>query len=522
MGLKIDRDEFEESEFAEFGARLQRELQALAAVLERPRFGQGPLSIGAELELNLVGTDAGPAIVNHQVLAAAADARLSLEANRFNLEINAPPSKLAGFPFSALHGELADALRITRQAAEPLGARVALIGILPTLEPGDLQPQVLSDAHRYRALANGLRRIRGEPFKVDIRGFERLTSAAHEVTFEGANTSLQVHLRVPPEDFAHTYNAAQLATAVVLACSSNAPFFLGKRLWHETRVALFRQSVDDRAAGDDDWRSARVSFGHGWVRQGAHELFEESVALHEPLLPMKSKEDCLAIVAAGNTPSLAELRLHHGTVWRWNRAIYDPVDGGHLRIEMRALPAGPTLRDTVSNAAFLVGLALGLAPRMAKDVCRITFGQARRNFYEAARSGLDAELLWPRAPAPSPEPQRARDLAEMLLPVARDGLTSHGVDAREADEWLAAIEGRLRVGQTGSVWQLAEFEHHRRRGSAVRARRAMLTRYMDLSEEEAPVHEWPRNRVAWGVKPLALALRGKGRFRDEQPGSRRI
>ncbi len=521
MGLEIDRDEFHETEFARFAERLERELQALETVLARPRFGTGPMSIGAELELNLVGADAGPAVVNHQVLAAAGDERLSLEANRFNLEINAPPAPLAGFPFSALHSELQGALRITRQAAKPLGARVALIGILPTLEPGDLEPDVLSDSHRYRALANGLRRIRGEPFKVDIRGFERLLSHAHEVTFEGANTSLQVHLRTPPEAFAATYNAAQLATAVVLASSSNAPFFLGKRLWHETRVALFRQSVDDRAAGDDDWRTARVSFGHGWVRHGAHELFAESVALYEPLLPMMGKEDGLAVVAAGKLPSLAELRLHHGTVWRWNRAIYDPSEGGHLRIEMRALPAGPTLRDTVSNAAFLVGLTLGLAPRMARDVSRITFGHARRNFYEAARSGLDAELLWPKETAPSPEPLRAGDLAARLLPVAKDGLTSCGVDPSEAEEWLAAIEGRLRTGQTGAVWQLAEFEHHRRRGSAVRARRAMLARYMDLSEEEAPVHEWPRAGTAWSSRPPALPLRVKGRFRDEQPASRR-
>jgi hypothetical protein len=522
MGLEIDRDEFHETEFARFSERLERELQALAAVLDRPRFGQGPKSIGAELELNLVGGDARPAVVNHQVLAAAGDDRLSLEANRFNLEINAPPAALAGFPFSALHSELAGALDVTRQAARSFGARVALIGILPTLEPGDLEPDVLSDSHRYRALANGLRRIRGEPFKVDISGFERLLSEAHEVTFEGANTSLQVHLRTSAEDFADTYNAAQLATAVVLASSSNAPFFLGKRLWHETRVALFKQSVDDRAAGDGDWRPARVSFGHGWVRRGAHELFEESVALHEPLLPMMGKEDALAVVAAGRIPSLAELRLHHGTVWRWNRAIYDPIGKGHLRIEMRALPAGPTLRDTVSNAAFLVGLTLGLAPRMARDVSRITFGHARRNFYEAAREGLDAELLWPKATGNSPELVGAGELAARLLPVAKDGLTSHGVDPREAEEWLGDIEGRLRIGQTGSVWQLAEFEHHRRRGGAVRARRAMLARYMDLSEEELPVHEWPRARVAWSVNPLALALRVKERFRDERLATRRM
>lgn len=496
MGLEIDREQFDEIDFARFRHKLELELRALGELLSRPKFGAGPRSIGAELELNLVeGTR--PAMVNGQVLELARDPRLSLEANRFNLEINAPPSALRGCPLRALHAELSDALRVVRRAAARVGARVVLIGILPTLERRDLEPRVLSDCCRYRALSRGLWRLRREPFRVDIRGEERLASLAHEVTFEGANTSFQVHLRVEPQAFADTYNAAQLATAVVLSAAGNAPLFLGKRLWHETRVALFRQSVDERApVRDDEWRPARVSFGHGWVREGARELFEESVALHEPLLPVVGSEDPLRAVRSGEVPSLTELRLHHGTVWRWNRAIYDPADGGHLRIEMRALPAGPTLRDTLANAAFLLGLTLGLAPHMATYAARITFGQARRNFYAAARSGLDAELLWPRASGSSPQPLRARDLARTLLAVARAGLMEAGVDASDADEWLQVVEGRLRTGQTGAVWQLAEYARERRRQNAAAALAAVLARYMDLSEAEIPVHDWPRSRAA--------------------------
>ena len=491
MGLEIPRDRFEDEEFKRFAEKLEVNLRALEVLLKRPAFGVGPASVGAELELNLVGADGRPALLNREVLERVHDERLTLEVNRFNLEINARPSPLEGRPFSALHAELGHALLAARRGASSLGARIATIGILPTLEKRHLGAGVLSEGHRYRALSAGLLRIRGEPFTVHIQGDDELSVISHDVTFEGANTSLQVHLRVDPGSFARTYNAAQLATAVVVAAAGNSPFFLGKRLWHETRVALFRQAVDDRGdARDDDWRPARVSFGHGWVRHGALELFEEAVRLHEPLLPVVGSEDPLEVVMAGGIPRLAEMRLHHGTVWRWNRAVYDDTAGGHLRIEMRALPAGPTLRDTVANAAFLVGLALGLAPRMDDYAAGMTFGHARRNFYEAARHGLAAELLWPESVAPSPRGVVARELIHRLLPVARQGLLGGGVEAAEADAWLADVQRRVTTGLTGAVWQRRGYEQALGTCSPGDALRAMLGRYLDLSETDTPVHAW--------------------------------
>jgi hypothetical protein len=497
MGVEVPRESFEEDEYRAFAEKLKLNLQALDLLSKRPAFGTGPASIGTELELNLVAEDGAPAMVNSAVLADVDDERLTLEVNRFNLEINARPCPLAGRPFSAMHAELGHALAAARRGARRHGARVAAIGILPTLERRHLGASALSEGKRYRALAAGLMRIRGEAFDIRIQGEDEVSLRSHEVTLEGANTSLQVHLRVEPDAFARTYNAAQAATAVVLAVAGNSPFFLGQRLWHETRVALFRQSVDDRGdARDDDWRPARVSFGHGWVRQGARELFEEAVSMHEPVLPVLDAEDPLAVVNAGGVPALAELRLHHGTVWRWNRAVYDPGDGGHLRIEMRALPAGPSVRDTVANAAFLVGLSLGLAPHMDELVAGLTFGHARRNFYAAARQGLDAELLWPEAIAPSPRGSLARELAQRLLPVAQAGLCAHGVDSAEAEAWLSVIAGRLANGLTGAVWQRRVYARALEQGAANAAAGraalgAMLERYLALSEADVPVHTWP-------------------------------
>ncbi|MEZ4257456.1 MAG: hypothetical protein R3B36_00225 [Polyangiaceae bacterium] len=493
LGIEILKETFDDAERDAFAAKLQRCLEAMRELLARPGFGEGPPSVGAEVELDLVDAAGRPAPVNRAVLAATNDPRVTLEVDRFNLEINASPAPLAGRPFTFMAGDLSAALAATRKAAHEHGARVATIGILPTFREDDLRSDALTDGVRYRALSRSILQVRGQPFPVRIQGEDALDVVAPDVTFEGANTSLQVHLRVTPDAFARTYNAAQLATAVVLAVSGNSPFFLGKRLWDETRIALFRQTVDDRAGAlDDDWRPARVSFGHGWVRRGALELFEEAVALHAPLLPVCDAQDPIAELRAGRAPELRELRLHQGTVWRWNRAIYDHDGGGHLRIELRAFPSGPTVRDMTANAAFAVGLTLALADEAERLVTQMTFGQARRNFYEAARRGLDAELLWPSAGPPSPRVQDAATLAVALLPRARAGLVDHGVEASEADAWLEVIRARVEARTTGARWLRDARAELGEDAWAGRGAADALARYVALSESDEPVHTWPR------------------------------
>jgi hypothetical protein len=493
VGIEIRREQYDDEDRALFADKLQRSLNALRSLVARPGFGAGQSSIGAELELDLVGDDGRPLPINRQVLAEVTDPRVSLEVDRFNLEINALPSALAGTPFTHMSRQLGTGLAEVRRAARIHGAHAVIIGILPTLRETDLARSALTDARRYRALSNSLRRIRGEPFSVLIEGDEALRVTAEDVTFEGANTSFQVHLRVAQEDFAATYNAAQIATAFALAASCNSPFFLGRRLWQETRVALFRQSVDDRT-GDaaTEFRPARVSFGHGWLRRSGVELFAESVAMHEPLLPELGPEDPEAVVAAGGVPAFDELRLHHGTVWRWNRAVYDNAGSGHMRIEMRALPSGPTVCDMTANAALLIGLTLGLARDAESLLSQLTFGHARRNFYEAAQRGLDAELLWPTAYGASPQPTSVMALAPQLLALAREGLIDGGVTAGEADLWLGVVGERLERKTCGATWQREAAARHERSLSREGALEAMLREYREFSENDAPVHTWSR------------------------------
>jgi len=493
MGLEIDREDFGEHEYVLFAERLRESIAALAAVLRRPGFGSGPATLGAELELSLIDADARPAPCNRAVLIAANHPRLTLEADRFDLECTTAPVALAGRPFSALAADLDDTLAAARAAAATHGACLATVGILPTLEARDVQPGALTDSARYRALSAGLRRLRGAPFALGIAGrHESLALACDDVTFEGATTSWQVHLKMPPASFVATYNAAQIAIAPVLALAANSPLFAGRRLWDETRIALFRQAVDERLDADaDDWRPARVSFGHGWVRASALELFAESVALHPPVIPIVAAEDPREAVRAGDVPTLAELRLHQGTVWRWNRPVYDPVDGGHVRLEMRALPSGPTMLDMLANAAFLVGLVLALAPETEQLLHGLTFGQARRNFYAAARHGIDAELLWPAPEAPSPRPVAVLDLVPRLLPHAHDALVAHGVAADEAARLLDVIERRVARRVTGARWQAQTLAACERSATRATAIPAMFARYLELSASGAAVHEWP-------------------------------
>jgi gamma-glutamyl:cysteine ligase YbdK (ATP-grasp superfamily) len=490
MGIEIDREEFEPADYERFAVRLRENLTALEQLLERPDFGRGPKSIGAEVELNLVDSAGLPHFVNRAVLSESLDPRVTLEINRFNLELNSHPVPLEGAPFSALARELDGALAALRHAASQHGARLVTIGILPTLREADFGWSAMSDFIRYRALSKSLRKIRGEEFCVRIEGKERLDTTIGDVSFEGAATSFQVHLRVDPHEFASAFNAAQIATAPALAVCANSPFFLDKRLWAETRVALFRQAVDDRADGAEDWRPARVSFGHGWVRQSAYELFAESVALYQPLLPILASEDPLGCLRAGGIPKLSELRLHQGTVWPWNRAVYDATGGGHVRLELRALPAGPTVADMAANAAFLVGLTLGLMPNIEQLLPALPFGHARRNFYRAACHGLEAELLWPKPNGFATNPQPARQLVAELLPLAESGLASAGVSASEAAHWLGIVEQRLQRNSTGTAWQEATVAELSKTLDRRTALRVMLERYMQNAESGVPVCHW--------------------------------
>lgn len=500
MGLPIERTDFAPDDYARFRERLAADLRALSSLLSRPDFGVGPLSLGAELELHLIDARARPTPCNQAVLDELHNPLVTLEINRFNLEFNAPPLALAGAPFEAMRAQLAAAQRMLAEAAAHQHARTAAVGILPTLRLSDLGPESLSPRPRFQALSEALRRQRGEPFRVHIEGLDTLRARGDDVTLEGANASFQVHLRVPPRNFVRHYNAAQLTAAPALACAGNSPFFAGCRLWEETRVALFKQAVDTRAPRTDVRAArppARVSFGQRWV-ESPLEPFQRSVALHDPLLPVVQGPEPEGVLAQGATPELSALRLHHSTVWTWNRAIFDPIDGGHLRIEHRALPAGPSTLDMVANAAFTLGLTLGFADRADELTRRLPFEMASRNFHAAAKHGLTAELTWPERGG-ALRRYHARDLVLALLPDAELGLSRAGVAADDYQPLLALLRARTESGRTGAQVQRALLDHYARFMPLYEALGATLEHYLDQASRDLPVHTWklPQARVMY-------------------------
>ncbi|WP_444995480.1 hypothetical protein [Aliikangiella sp. IMCC44359] len=372
-----------------------------------------------------------------------------------------------------------------RTVGGKINTRPLMVGILPTLQENHLSYDYMTQLGRYKILARELLKQRGEPFHIKIEGDEPVDFFTSEVCVEGANTSFQVHLMTKPDKFANVFNAAQLTLPMALAVSANSGVFLGKCAWDETRVVLFKQSIDNRIPDASGWRQpSRVTFGHGWIRKSAWELFSETVNLYQPIFPEIFPDDEQSV------PELAELNLHMGTTWPWHRAIYSNQGNGHLRIEFRALPAGPTALDMSANAAFSIGMAVGLEDRIDEYIARIPFRFAEYNFYRAAKGGLDATILWPQKYQNKPVEVPIRNVIDDMLQVANDGLSKLSIDLQERDKYLNIIQRRLTLGVTGARWKKQTLRHLRKTMNNDQACAEMMERYFINQMGGQPVSEW--------------------------------
>jgi gamma-glutamyl:cysteine ligase YbdK (ATP-grasp superfamily) len=490
MGLEIDKTDFTARDFKNFGKRLRDNLKALEIVLARPDFGKGDLSFGAELELYIVDEDGRPLHINQEIITKLNDPQLTLELNRYNLEYNFNPVLLKDSCFAATQTEALAAMAQINDAAKSWGGKVVPVGILPTLEQSDTGYHAMTKLSRFEALTKALTDIRGGPFTIAIEGEEKLQLAMDDVTLEGANTSFQVHLRVPAAEFADFYNAMQLVTPLVVAMAANSPTLFGHRLWQETRIPLFKQSIDCRPQDSLNPIPARVNFGNNWIRESAYELFAESALLYRPILPDCSDEDSIAVAKAGGTPSLHELRLHQGSIWLWNRPVYDPHGAGHLRIELRAFPAGPSIVDMLANAALAIGLAKLMQPSIKALLPAIPFNYAIANFYRAAQKGLSAELFWPSLKQSQPEYKTVPEILADLLPQVPENLASMGFVGTDYQPLIAVIEERLASRQTGAQWQLRKLAELRKEMHKREALTEMFKQYQSNSATNKPVAQW--------------------------------
>src|SRR3984957_7208024 len=490
MGREIQAIKFSGEDRRLYREKVRRSLDALAQMLREHQFEDTPAQVGQEIELNIVDSHARPSMRNADVLDAIADPAWGVEVGQFNLEINVPPRQLAGDALAELEQLVRDDLNAGDEKARGTGDRLVMVGILPTLQKGDVHLGTLSASHRFRVLNEQIFAARGEDMRISVDGAEKLLTYTDSITPEAACTSLQLHLQVSPESFANYWNAAQAAAAVQVALGANSPFLFGKQLWHETRITLFEQATDTRP---DELKEQgvrpRVWFGERWITS-VFDLFEENLRYFPALLPICEEEDPLAVLDAGASPQLAEMSLHNGTVYRWNRPVYGVVDGTpHLRVENRVLPAGPTIADVMANAAFYYGLVRYLAEAQRPIWTQLSFGTAAENLHEAARYGLDAQLYWPGVG----DTPAAELILRRLLPQAREGLSRWDVSQVHADRLLGIIEQRCLTGQTGASWQIAAVARLSQRDGLDRweALRQMTQLYIEHMHTNEPVHTWP-------------------------------
>src|SRR6476620_7662577 len=443
---------FDESKSQAFMKALLEDLRALEYMIEAGLLETGVTRIGAEQEMFLVDRNLRPAPISLEVLDYAKDSRLTTEIARFNLEANLTPLILTGRCFSLIEEELKELLGLVSRSAATFDADVLLSGILPTLQKSDLTLDNLTPLPRYHALNRGVIRLRGGPLSIHIKGLDELQVTHDNVMMESCNTSFQVHFQTGPAEFAGAYNMAQEITAPVLAAAVNSPLLFGHRLWQETRVALFQHSVDSRSRQQlSRSQPTRVSFGDRWLKHSVLELFHDQISRFRPIMITQPDEDPFQVLARGATPQLSALRMHNGTVWRWNRACYGVADGiAHLRIENRALPSGPTVKDEMANAAFFVGLMVAVPQEFGEISKRLNFDDAKENFFAAARHGLNAQLRWLNGKSLS----ASFLILNELLPLARAGLKQSKVEPSDIDKYLGVLEGRVRSGQTGAQWML--------------------------------------------------------------------
>ena len=490
VGDELSQSHFTREQRQQYREKVQLCLDVFERMLGAATFESERPLIGLEVELNLVDDGYQPFFGNTEVLEEITDPAFQTELGAYNIEFNVAPLAIEGDALAGLESDLRASLNAAQERAMRRGGHIVMVGILPTLmQPHVEGPDWMSPSPRYTALNDSIFAARGEDIELDIGGAERLNTFASTLAPESACTSVQLHLQVDPQDFAGSWNAAQVLAGPQLALGANSPYFLGRELWRETRIELFTQATDTRPQElRNQGVRPRVWFGERWVTS-IFDLFEENVRYFPALLPEVTDEDPLAEFEAGRAPRLQELRLHNGTVWRWNRPVYDLVEGQpHVRVENRVLPAGPTVVDILANAAFYYGALRVLSEDDRPVWSKMTFPTAEENFRECARHGIEARVYWPGMGEVTVDELVLR----RLLPMAAEGLQRWNVSTAVSDRLLGIIEQRAKLGRNPASWQVATVHALESRGATrAQALTEMLHRYSEGMHANEPSHTWP-------------------------------
>ncbi|MGV6815162.1 MAG: CBS domain-containing protein [Phycisphaerales bacterium] len=477
--------------------RVLSDIRALEMMLEGSMFETGVRRIGAEQELAFVDDSFDPAPIGPEVLDELDEPRATTEIGRFNLEMNLSPRELKGDVLSAVHGELRELMDQAKTKARGHGAEPVLIGMVPTLLQEHLSMAYITPRPRYFVLNERITKARGGRYNIRIKGIDELEFVHDNIMVEALNTSFQLHFQVDPDEFPLSYNCAQLITAPVLAAATNSAVLFGKRLWHETRIAIFEQAVDTSGSDRPSQRDVlkRVRFGEKWVNESVLEIYRDDVTRFRSLFGTEKEEDSIAMVQAGQVPKLYGLQTHNGTIYRWNRPCYGMTNGKpHLRIENRVLPAGPSLVDEIANSALWFGLMVQM-PKVYPDLTeRLPFEHAKANFVASARYGLNFKMQWMDGSTIS-----VRDLLlEELIPLARQGLRSRAINADDIEHYLGIIEARVASGKNGARWMIDSVAQIHDFGTRAERLSALTAATINRQRDDRPVHEWELAQISEG------------------------
>lgn len=490
----------------DFVKHVLSDTRALEKMLHENLFETDTIRIGAEQEFNLIDKSYKPFSKNLEVLDHINNDAFTTELARFNLECNLPPLEFKGNCLSKMEQITLDLLEIARNAAHDFDADIIMMGILPTIRKFDVDMSNITPIPRYRALMESILKLRGEHTKFNILGIEELIVSHDSPLMEACNTGFQVHLQVTPDDFVQKYNYANAIAGPALAVGVGSPILFGRRLWKETRIALFQQSVDTRKTANHlRRRSPRVMFGTDWVKKSLLEIYKEDIMRFRVLLTTPENIDSLKVLEEGKIPNLMALQVHNSTVYRWNRPCYGVANGvPHLRIENRVLPAGPTVQDEMANAALWLGLLEGL-PAHYPDITKVMdFDHAKSNFIKACRNGLDTAFYWVDGKI-----HNSQDLLiNELIPIAQEGLEKRKVDEKDIKKYMTILRERVATRRTTSRWMLDSFSKLTKQISNEQAIAAITASTLENQRMETPIHTWDLADVKDldGWKPASLSI----------------
>lgn len=473
----------------EFTRHLLADLHALERMLQEEWFETEQMHIGAEQEICLIDQHCKPSPRALEILEKLGSDQYTTELAKFNVEVNLSPQPFKGTCFQDMATELSEQLALLEQALKDTSLCYLTTGILPTLRKFDLSDHNITPLSRYYALMDAIAKMRGQAQEIRIKGYDELHMKHESAMLEACNTSFQVHLQVTPDEFVQKYNLAQLLAAPVLAISANSPLLFGKRLWHETRIALFEQSIDTRITSEHlRDRSPRVMFGNQWVKNSILDILKEDIVRFRPMLMTDHEGDCQQMMDEGITPRLRALMIHNSTVYRWNRPCYGISPNGkpHLRIENRVLPAGPTPVDELANAALWLGLMNVADDHYPHLTQQMDFSDIKSNFHNCAQTGLNTKIRW----FSQQKESVGKIIREELLPMAREGLLKNKVNKEDVDKYLGIIEARNEKNQNGAAWTLRSYSEIVKENSAEEAILAITSSMVKNQQSGVPVHEW--------------------------------